>query len=314
MNGIRASHQPILVAEGVSKQFGGLLAVDGVDLVVWPGEVVALLGPNGAGKTTTIEMCEGFLAPDSGRVRILGMDPMASRDRLRPHLGVMIQGGGGYPGIRTGEMLELAASAAAEPLDTKWLLGMLGLAEAVRTKYRQLSGGQRQRLSLACALVGRPDVVFLDEPTEGLDPAGQQLVWDITRRLRADGVAIVLTTHAVDEAEQIADKVVIIDNGRIIAQGSPAEVTHHGAQEQLIFTASSGLNTVELNTSLGTRYTVQESTPGRYLVLGRISPAVVDAVTAWGAAERVLLSELHVRSSQLEQTFVELTHRELGVG
>ncbi|MBO0855789.1 MAG: ABC transporter ATP-binding protein, partial [Nocardia sp.] len=156
--------EPAVRVDGVVKRYGETTAVDEITFEVRRGQVLALLGPNGAGKTTTVEMCEGFLSPDAGSVRVLGLDPVADSDRLRPRIGVMLQGGGAYPGSKAGEMLELVASYSADPLDPQWLLDTLGLTEARRTPYRRLSGGQQQRLALACALVGRPELIFLDEP------------------------------------------------------------------------------------------------------------------------------------------------------
>ncbi|MDN6388033.1 MAG: ABC transporter ATP-binding protein, partial [Corynebacterium sp.] len=164
-----AGSRAALRLRGVVKRYGDVTAVDGLDLTVGQAEVLALLGPNGAGKTTTVEMCEGFLAPDEGTVEVLGTDPSRDTDRLRGRIGVMLQGGGAYPGIRVGEMLDLAASYSADPLDPAWLLETVGLTGHEKSSYRRLSGGQQQRLSLALALVGRPELVLLDEPTAGLD-------------------------------------------------------------------------------------------------------------------------------------------------
>jgi ABC-2 type transport system ATP-binding protein len=154
---------------GVCKRYGSTTAVSRLDLDVERAQVFALLGPNGAGKTTTVEMCEGFVRPDEGTIEVLGMNPVTRNARVRERIGVMLQGGGGYPAARAGEMLNLVAAYAANPLDPAWLMDVLGLADVARTTYRRLSGGQQQRLALACALVGRPELVFLDEPTAGLD-------------------------------------------------------------------------------------------------------------------------------------------------
>ena len=171
--------------------------------------MLAILGPNGAGKTTTVEVCEGYRRPDAGTVRVLGLDPIADARALRPRVGVMLQGGGGYPGARAGELLRLLAAYAADPLDPDALLDRLGLTAAARTPYKRLSGGQKQRLSLAMAVVGRPELVFLDEPTAGLDPQARHATWDVVDKLRADGVTVVLTTHYMEEAERLADTVVV---------------------------------------------------------------------------------------------------------
>lgn len=208
----------------LTKSFGANTAVDGLTLTIPRGKVTSLLGPNGAGKTTTIEMCEGFLRPDSGTLRVLGLDPLENSTQLRSRIGIMLQGGGAYPGIRVGELVELTASYSAHPLDVPWLIDLVGLSGLEKTTYKSLSGGQQQRLSLACALVGRPELVFLDEPTAGLDAQARHLVWELVEALRADGVAVVLTTHHLDEAEALSDQVFIIQKGRLVASGSPAEL------------------------------------------------------------------------------------------
>ncbi|HYT10496.1 MAG TPA: ABC transporter ATP-binding protein, partial [Mycobacteriales bacterium] len=215
--------EPAVEVHELVKRYGSTVAVAGLSLSVEPATVLALLGPNGAGKTTTVEVCEGYRRPDSGRVRVLGLDPAADARALRPRVGVMLQGGGGYPGARAGELLRLLAAYAARPLDPDALLDRLGLSAAARTPYKRLSGGQKQRLSLAMAVVGRPELVFLDEPTAGLDPQARHATWAVVEHLRADGVTVVLTTHHMDEAERLADDVVVIDSGRVVATGTPAE-------------------------------------------------------------------------------------------
>ncbi|MGZ4541907.1 MAG: ABC transporter ATP-binding protein [Mycobacteriaceae bacterium] len=296
---------------GVVKSFGSTTAVAGLDLEVQRAQVLALLGPNGAGKTTTVEMCEGFTTPDAGTVRVLGLDPVNDSAELRPRIGVMLQGGGAYPGARAGEMLRLIAAYSARPLDPDWLLRTLGLTDAVRTSYRRLSGGQQQRLSLACALVNRPELVFLDEPTAGMDAQARLLVWDLIDGLRKDGVTVLLTTHLMDEAEQLADQVMIIDHGRVVAQGSPAELTTHGVELQLRFSAPSRLNVTLLGMALPEGYRTTEPQPGRYLVEGEISPQILATVTAWCAQQNVLATDLRVAKRSLEDVFLELTGREL---
>ncbi|GAB2869075.1 ABC transporter ATP-binding protein [Lentzea nigeriaca] len=295
---------------GLVKRYGSKTAVDGLDLVQPPGTVLALLGPNGAGKTTTVEICEGFRSADDGTVRVLGLSP--SDESLRPRIGVMPQGGGGYPGIRAEEMLNLVAACAAHPLEPKWLIEVLGLAGAARTPYKRLSGGQQQRLSLACALVGRPELVFLDEPTAGMDPQARRLVWDLVGALKDDGVSVLLTTHLMDEAEALADNVVIIDEGRVVAQGSPSELTANRADDQqLRFRARPGLDTSLLSAALPEGLKVREATRGTYVVEGLIDPQVVSTVTSWCAQQGVLAEELTVAKRSLEDVFLELTGREL---
>ena len=300
---------------GVRKTFGtgpsATEAVRDLDLDVHTAEVFALLGPNGAGKTTTVEMCEGFVRPDAGTIEVLGLDPVADNDRLRERIGVMLQGGGGYPAARAGEMLKLVASYSANPLDPQWLLDTLGLTDAARTTYRRLSGGQQQRLALACALVGRPELVFLDEPTAGMDAHARLLVWELIDALRRDGVTVVLTTHHLREAEELADRLLIIDHGAVVAAGTPEELTRSGAQGQLRFSAPPRLELALLIAALPEGYRVSEVLPGEYLVEGLVDPQLLATVTAWCARLDVLATQLRVEQRSLEDVFLELTGREL---
>jgi len=296
---------------GVCKQYGSTTAVSELDLEVHTAEVFALLGPNGAGKTTTVEMCEGFVRPDAGTIEVLGLDPVADNGRLRERIGVMLQGGGGYPAARAGEMLNLVASYADNPLDPQWLLSTLGLTDAARTTYRRLSGGQQQRLALACALVGRPELVFLDEPTAGMDAQARILVWELIDALRRDGVTVVLTTHQLKEAEELADRLVIIDRGVTVAAGTPAELTRSGAKDQLRFSAPPRLDLALLVSALPEDYQVSESAPGEYLVGGAVDPQVLATVTGWAAQIDVLATNVRVEQRSLEDVFLELTGREL---
>jgi ABC-2 type transport system ATP-binding protein len=306
------AESPAVEVRGLTKRFGDTVAVAGLDLRMERGCVVALLGPNGAGKTTTVEICEGFLRPDEGHVRVLGLNPATQAERLRPRIGVMPQGGGAYPGVRAEEMLRLVASCTADPLDPAWLLDVLGLTSAGRTSYKRLSGGQQQRLSLACALVGRPELVFLDEPTAGLDPQARRLVWDLVRALRRDGVSVLLTTHLMDEAETLADRVVIIDHGRAVADGTAAELTApQGGQQELRFRSEPALDLELLLAALPEGCQANEVRPGDYVVRGTIDPQVVSTVTAWCARHGVLAQELRVCQRSLEDVFLDLTGREL---
>lgn len=296
---------------GVTKRYGSTTAVDGLDLDVHRAEVLALLGPNGAGKTTTVEMCEGFLRPDSGTIEILGRNPAAHNNRVRERIGVMLQGGGGYPAARAGEMLDLVAAYAADPLDPRWLLDILGLTDVARTTYRRLSGGQQQRLALACAIVGRPELVFLDEPTAGMDAHARIVVWELIDALRRDGVTIVLTTHQLTEAEELADRLVIIDHGVAVATGTPAELMRTGAENQLRFSAPPKLDLSLLISALPESYRAAETSPGEYLVEGHVDPQVLATVTAWCARVNVLATDMRVEQRSLEDVFLDLTGREM---
>lgn len=306
----RSDTVPVLL-RGVTKRYGSTTAVSELDLDVQRAEVFALLGPNGAGKTTTVEMCEGFLKPEAGRIEILGLDPVADNAEVRARIGVMLQGGGAYPAARAGEMLDLVASYAADPLDPQWLLDTLGLTESARTTYRRLSGGQQQRLALACAVVGRPELVFLDEPTAGMDAHARIVVWELIDALRRDGVTVVLTTHQLTEAEELADRILIIDHGVAVATGSPAELMRSGAENQLRFRAPRMLDLTLLVSALPESYHAVETSPGEYLVEGHIDPQVLATVTAWCARLDVLATDMRVEQRSLEDVFLELTGREL---
>jgi ABC-2 type transport system ATP-binding protein len=286
-------------------------AVDGLSLTVPTGSVTAVLGPNGAGKTTTVEICEGFRRADGGTVRVLGLDPASSGPALRPRVGVMLQAGGVYPGAGAGEMLRLVASHHRNPLDAAALLERLGLADAARTAYRRLSGGQRQRLALAIAVVGRPELVFLDEPTAGLDVQARRATWELVEELRTSGVTVLLTTHAMDEAERLCDQVVIVDHGRAVAAGSPAELTRGGAEGQLRFRAPSGLDVDRLLLALPDGTVAQEAPVGHYIIHGLVDPHLLAAVTAWCANNGVLAEDLRVEQRSLEDVFVDLTGSQL---
>ena len=294
------------------KRYGPVTAVDGLTLTAGAGQVTAVLGPNGAGKTTTIEVCEGYRGVDSGTVRILGLDPMRAAAALRPRVGVMLQSGGIPPAVPALEYLKTLSRFHVKPHEPAWLLDIVGLSDLAKTPYKRLSGGQQQRLSLAAAVIGRPELVFLDEPTAGLDPQARHATWDLVSALRHDGVGVVLTTHFMDEAERLADHVVIIDHGRAVAAGSPGQLT--GSAGQLRFRAEPGLDTDSLLAALPPGSAAKESPSGHYLIEvddGVIQPALLAAVTAWCADRSVLPSSLRIESRTLEDVFLELTGREL---
>ena len=301
----------MLQVDGLVRIFGDLRAVDGLSFDVAPAEIVTVLGPNGAGKTSTLDACTGFARPDGGAVRVLGLDPWRQSARLRPRIGVMLQAGGSHAAARTGEMLRTIARCSANPHDPDWLLEVLGLQPVARTPVRRLSGGQVQRLSLAMALVGRPELLFLDEPTAGLDPQARHLVWDLLRAARSDGVSIVLTTHLLDEAEFLSDRVVIVDHGRVVAQGAPGELTGGADQRRLRFAAAPGLDLELLRLALPDGFAVREVSDGRYLVEGEIMPATVATVTSFCARVGVMPGELQVNQRSLDEVYLELTGREI---
>ncbi|MEU4949123.1 ABC transporter ATP-binding protein [Streptomyces lavendulae] len=305
------SNDPAVEIRGLVKRYGTKTAVDGLDLTVPRARVTAVLGPNGAGKTTTVETCEGYVRPDAGTVRVLGLDAAAHAEALRPRIGVMLQSGGVYSGARAVEMLRHVARLHAHPLDVDTLVERLGLGGCGRTPYRRLSGGQQQRLALALAVVGRPELVFLDEPTAGLDPQARRATWDLVRELRSDGVTVVLTTHHMDEAEQLSDEVAIMDAGRVIAHGSPEELCRGGAENTLRFTGRPSLDLASLLKALPDGTQAAELTPGAYRVTGEVDPQLLATVASWCAQHGVLPSSLSVERHTLEDVFLELTGKEL---
>jgi ABC-2 type transport system ATP-binding protein len=286
-------------------------AVDGLGLTAARGAVTAVLGPNGAGKTTTVETCEGLRRATAGTVRVLGLDPATSSAELRPRVGVMLQDGGVAGGARAGEVLAYAARMYARPLDPAGLAARLGIDTAGRTPFRRLSGGEQQRVKLALAVIGRPDLVFLDEPSAGLDPQARHATWDLVRDLRTAGVSVVLTTHLMDEAEELADHVVIMDHGRAVAAGSPAELMAAGAGDALRFQARGGLDLVALVGSLPAGSSAVEEAPGSYRVDGEVGPALLAGVTAWCATQGVMPEGLTAGRRSLEAVFLDLTGRAL---
>jgi ABC-2 type transport system ATP-binding protein len=298
---------PAITVERLVRRYGERNVVDGLSFEVRRGEVFALLGPNGAGKTTTVEIMEGYREASDGTVRVLGLDPIADAQRLKPRIGVMLQDGGVANAVRPLEALELFASFYERPADPRDLLKLVGLEDAARTRYRALSGGQKQRLSLAMALVGRPELVFLDEPTAGMDPQARRATWEIVRSLKHDGVTVLLTTHFMEEAEQLADRVAIVDHGHLVALDAPAALGQAGGPpDELRFRAGPGLPLDGLTGRAGLSE-VRELRPGEYVATGQIDPSTVAALAAWLAERGALLAELRVGRQSLEEVFLRLT-------
>src|SRR5690242_4267494 len=293
------------------KRYGHTTAVDGLTLSAAPGVVTGILGPNGAGKTTTIEICEGYRKPDQGTVRVLGLNPARDAKALRPRVGVMLQSGGIPPSVPAADYLDLLSRFHAHPLAVPALLDLVGLTAVARTPYKRLSGGQQQRLSLAAAVIGRPELVFLDEPTAGMDPQARHATWELIGQLRSSGVSIILTTHFMEEAERLCDYVAIIDHGQLVAAGTPGQLT--GTVGQLRFRAEPGLDIESLLAALPPASLAKESPAGHYVieVHGAVDPLLLAAVTAWCAERGVLANSLRIESRTLEDVFLELTGKEL---
>jgi ABC-2 type transport system ATP-binding protein len=287
-------------------RYGDRTAVDRVRLVAPRGRILALLGHNGAGKTSLLQVCEGFRKPDAGAAKILGLDPVAEHDALMPRIGIMLQSGGVYPWATAGEILELFAGFAAHPLDIRMLLDRLGLEKVAGTRFRRMSGGEQQRLALAVALVGRPELVFLDEPTAGMDTEARHTTWRLVEELRADGVSVLLTTHLLDEAERLADHVVIMNSGVVAAAGSPADLTAAAGIDLFQVRAEPGLPITVLEAQL-TDAKVTEESPGEYAVAGRLDAAAMSAVLAWYASTGAHVTAVNTRRRTLEDVYLALT-------
>jgi ABC-2 type transport system ATP-binding protein len=299
---------PVIDVSGLVVRYpGGVTAVDGLTFSAEAGEVLALLGPNGAGKTTTVETMEGYKSPTAGSVRVLGLDPVRDHARLTPRIGVMLQKGGVYPGIKPAEALRLFAAFYDSPQDPAALLERLGLADVAGTPWRRLSGGEQQRLSLALALVGRPEVAFLDEPTAGVDVAGRHLIREVIADLRSQGTCVLLATHELDEAERVADRALIVDHGKLLASGTTQELTSPVGRATVDFGAPPGIDVGALSRHLGAP--VVEVRPGEYRVDGEPSPTTVAALTAWLATNDLPLADLRAGRSTLEDVFLRLTGR-----
>ena len=309
-----SADSPAVEIDGLVMRYGDTLAVDHLSVTVERGTITAVLGPNGAGKTTTLETCEGYRRPQQGSVRVLGLDPRRDRCDLLPRIGVMLQAGGAWSGVRAREMLDHIARLHADPLDTGLLSERLGLDECGRTPYRRLSGGQQQRLGLAMALVGRPELVFVDEPTAGMDPQARRTTWELLEELRRDGVTVVLTTHYMEEAERLADRIHIIDHGRLVTSGTPLQLTRGGdvATIRLVVTEPFPPEApASLGPRLGAEVEVTQLDEVSLLVTGPADSTTLAKISAWCEEHGVLPETLTLGRRTLEDVFLELTGREL---
>ena len=313
---------PAVEVTGLTVRYGPAgtpAAVDGLDLAAAAGEVLVVLGPNGAGKTSTVETLEGYRRPAAGHVRVLGLDPIADHASLSGRVGVMLQRGGVYPMLGPRRVLTLFAGYYPEPVPADELLDLVGLRAVAATPWRHLSGGEQQRLSLALALVGRPEVAFLDEPTAGVDPEGRIAVRAVVAALKERGVCVVLTTHELGEAEKMADRIVILSAGRVVLEGTPYGLTtgagtgtgtgagaSAGGGPVISFGAPPGLDVGALAEAIGPETTVTETAAGRYRVETTTvaTPAVTAAVANFLAARGATLTDL-VAGKTLEDVYFE---------
>ena len=310
----------MIEVNGLRKSYGGREILHGVDLVVHPGEVVALLGPNGAGKTTTVEIIEGYREANAGTARVLGEDPRRGGPALRARVGLMLQGGAGLePRATASDLLRLYAAFHAGGRRPEELIEQVGLGAVAGTRVRRLSGGERQRLSLALALVGDPEVLLLDEPTAGMDPAARRDTRALIGSLRSEGRTILLTTHDLDDVEALADRVAILHGGRIVAEGSPSALVSAG-ESQLRFRLHAAPPEASL-TRLRARLAAAQPPVGVVELPGsrrdagasfatepgRASADLVVELAQWAAREGLLVEELRAGATSLEDRYLELT-------
>jgi ABC-2 type transport system ATP-binding protein len=298
-----------VVCRDVVIRYGDTVAVDQLSFEANSGEVLALLGPNGAGKTSTVEALEGYRAVDRGTLRVLGLDPRGDHTALVARIGVMLQKGGVYPMLGSAQVLALFARYYEDAEDPDALLDLVGLTAVRRTPWRRLSGGEQQRLALALALVGKPSVLFLDEPTAGVDPEGRIVVRDIIAAQRERGICVILTTHELAEAERLADQVVIIDHGHKLAEGSPSALASGTADGSVRFSTEPGLDTAALAATIGPGASLDEERPGSYRLHppdGVSSPVVVATLTGWLAERDLSLGDLRTGPS-LEEAYLAIT-------
>ena len=306
----RGDADPVIRVRELRKTYGALVAVDGVSFEVRPGEVFGLLGPNGAGKTTTVEVLEGLRQPDSGEVTVLGIDAIRHADDLRARIGVSLQTAALYPKLTVAEVLDLFRAFYGHGRATSELIELMDLAEKRSTRTQDLSGGQRQRLSVALALVNDPELVFLDEPTTGMDPAARRALWDVVLGLKVEGRSVLLTTHYMEEAEVLCDRIAIMDHGHILESGTVEELVSRRFHERAVrFDAVEGLTDERMAAIPGVTSVKHED--GVVMLYTRDVPATIGAVLATTDELGHEPANLAVRRATLEDVFLDLTGRAL---
>lgn len=309
-----SSSAPALAVESVRKDFGPVAALDGrmvrvlhgVSLRAERGAVTTILGTNGAGKSTTLGCAQGLLKPDGGSISLLSHNPFTASSDLRSRVGVMLQDGGLPPSVRPIPLLRHVAGMYRRPADVDALIARLGIDGFASTSVRRLSGGQKQRVALAAALVGRPEIVFLDEPSAGLDPQSRQVVFDLISELRDAGLAIVLTTHLMDDAQRLSDYVYIIDDGRNVAEGTVAELTAHAETESRVLEISTTAELTADDLRATTGLTLTRGSAGHYRITGVHTAEHLAAATRWLAEADVLPTALSMQPRSLEDVFLDL--------
>ena len=300
-SGVQAASALAIEVKGLHKSYGPVEAVRGIDLRVSRGEVFALLGPNGAGKTTTIEILEGYLQRTSGDVSVLGHDPGRNERGLKERIGVVLQTTGVEPYLNVEETIDLFRGYYPRPMPLEEILRATGLTEQRRVSVRKLSGGQQRRLDVAIGLSGDPELLFLDEPTTGFDPSARRGAWEMVRNLKALGKTVVLTTHYMDEAEHLADRVAIIAQGKIVAEGAPGDLAHGGNDTYIRFRVDPG--SARLPEDLDAEPADDE---GRYAITTDSPTSSLHRLTGWAMEQGVELEELSVSRPSLEDLFIEI--------
>ncbi len=291
------------------KTYPGVNAVDGISFDINQGEIFALLGPNGAGKTTTLEILEGYRDRDAGSVNVLGFDPQSEPDRIKPLIGVMLQNGGIYPTVTPFELLDLLSNFYPDARKPEELLELVGLTDSASTRYRELSGGQQRRLALAAAIIGNPKLLFLDEPTSAMDPQARRVTWDLIEDQRRQGVTIILTTHFMEEAERLADRVAIIDHGKLLALEEPSALRRNGGST-VRFSGPDDIDSAELE-QLTSAAAVLVAQSGQYVIDTEDPIALLDELTTWARARGILLDDLRAGHETLEDVFLRLTGHQI---
>jgi len=303
------SPQPVVQIEHLKKAYGSIRAVDDVSFEVSPGEIFGFVGPNGAGKTTTIECAEGLRRPDSGTIRLFGLDPQNGDTRLKERLGIQLQEAALPQRLKVWEALDLFASFYPHPVDWPPLLEQMGLTEKRNAVFAKLSGGQKQRLFIALALVNDPDLIFLDELTTGLDPQSRHAMWDLVRNVRSRGKTVILTTHFMEEAEHLCDRVAIIDHGRLVALDTPEKLIHSlGAESRVVFSAPAALDPGKMAMLPGVSHL--ERSGERIIVHGKGGKLVVEVVN-YLSSNDIPFRDLRTEQPNLEDVFLALTGREM---
>ncbi len=305
-----APSAPIISVEGLTKRYGQLTAVDGIAFQVQPGETFGMLGPNGAGKTTTLEMIEGLREPDAGRITFMGIDAVRQRRQVQQRIGVQLQSQALWPDLTVHETLKVFQSLFKKRVPVETLLERFTLTDKRNARVKNLSGGQRQRLSIATALVNDPDLVFLDEPTTGLDPQARHGFWDLIREMQREGKTVIVTTHYMEEAEALCDRVAIMDHGRIIALDTPRNLVRKLASESTIEFGVTEGTTPEFFAQLpGIRDIRAED--GTMLLFTNDASATLNSLVRLADEKEIPIRSLNVRTATLEDVFIHLTGRRL---